>query len=217
MIFKISTHRCLRPIAGLWPWKTTSVVQEVQVLYVAESLKQVVSISRNEFMQAARLQEQICPASEETALTKYQHGTLEYARGRLSQAFLLCQDSLELARRLYKKESHSQVPLFQPLQAAHYLPTTETSKLDCGAIKSPSIPPQGPPRALQSSTAYMICRIYETVSLCLKRFVESHTTTILAAWLGMLSHQVFQDIDESLAHKHKAQTALALLANGTLT
>ena len=60
-------------------------------------------------MQAIKLQEEVCPASDELALTTYQYGTLEYVRGDHVKAMGLCGDSLALALALYKKESHSQV------------------------------------------------------------------------------------------------------------
>lgn len=59
--------------------------------------------------QAVRIQEQLCPGSEEMALTTYQYGTLQYVRGLHARAEELCSSSLALSRRLYLKDSSSQV------------------------------------------------------------------------------------------------------------
>ena len=54
-----------------------------------------------------RLQEGV-RARDELALSSYQYGTLQYARGLHDDARALCATSLQLCRKLYK-ESNNQV------------------------------------------------------------------------------------------------------------
>ena len=55
------------------------------------------------------MQEVAMPYSEEMALSLYQYATLQYTRGLLAHGLELCMDSLDLARRLHKKDSNSHV------------------------------------------------------------------------------------------------------------